>query len=344
MLLQKYGERFAGKVAIICTRSDDFETYIQAKGLKSEGYDLGNWFSRWKEATRLKKALDKAEAALAKAQSQPKPGKYNIGSLSNDMLEKQNEYDTLMTHLHTCIVRLRNYDITEQLREKYGEHIPEGCELQVFCISNKHYAAAKGIIHVKPPLLAPEDTNIPALRRYALKLAAPTLMRNLEGFVNHKFTVFMKGLELWAHGSSVKSPEELRKIVAQPQYDLPPKIEDFVTTTNDLAEDVILKPFEKLQPDMITAAEKEIQRWNGWHWCTIKSFVKKNGTHSTTLAPNQSWNKTFQRIAIDQIIKPGWKTLYQSRAELFESMARGFDNGIQELFQVLASMLQHSRA
>jgi hypothetical protein len=259
----------------------------------------------------------------------------------NDRHEKQDAYDALRTHLHTRIVRLRNHSITAQLRTKYGEYIPEGCELKVFCISNKHYAAAKGVCPLSPPLLDSEDTNIPALRKYALTLAALTLMRNLEIFVNHKFTIFMKGLELWAHGSSVKSPDELRKIVARPQQDLPPMIEEFVTATNNLTEQIIMAPFQKLQPEMMAAAAKEIQRWNGWHWCTIKSFVRKNGTSDTRLAPNQSWNKTFQRIAIDRIVKPGYKTLRQSHMKLFNSMAQGFDDGIRKIFEVLGSMLRY---
>lgn len=337
-LLEKYGERFAGRVAIICTRSDDFDLYGEAKNLHDEDYDLGDFFSQYKTYKRLDKEAKKLNKDLEKA---TKPNKRvqqtTIDSLSKAKLDKDAELNDLHTKLYNSIALVRNQSITNQLREKYKEHIPEGCMLQVFCISNRHYIAAKGVTSLPAPVLKVQNTSIPELRSYALSIAAPAVFENFESYV-HGFRIFSQGLEMWANGKTVVSTADLREIVLRPQQEFPAKLEGFHHKLNKLAEERIMKCYNQKLTDMSDAAYKEIQTWRSMHWCTIRAFIDNDGMPKKSLASTKTWNRDLHKFAIDKILKPAWDALRDTRKEFFSSLAGEFERGLAKVIEDLSKM------
>ncbi|KAK5122690.1 hypothetical protein LTR85_003605 [Meristemomyces frigidus] len=316
-LLQRYVERFEGKVAIIATRSDDMKMPTLAKDMEDEGYDIGDYKEQTQVSKPAEAAAKKLEKQLRKISDKKQHEKNTLQSALSAERWKANDADTKRL---SALVKARNAYVTDGLQRENREHIPEGMELSVFPISNLHYAALKGAITVAPPCLDAEDTGIPALRSYALSLAAPALLQAFEKYVNHQFSVFIKGLDLWADSTYVKSPEGLRAIVGKPEGIFKDKIETHLKRMGDLARHKIFVPIHQKHGEYGTAAKQIVKGWHKWHWCQVRSWVHNNGSHETTARGAVNWNEQFMEAAIRNVITPGWKEVKNESIKLFASL------------------------
>lgn len=88
----------------------------------------------------------------------------------------------------------------------------------VFCVSNTQYSGLKGRseLHTMPQLSA-EDTGIPGLREWILTFPAAGIWRATRAYIEHRFAVFLMGVEIWANAQPIKDHEKLVGIVQKPQ-------------------------------------------------------------------------------------------------------------------------------
>lgn len=175
----------------------------------------------------------------------------------------------------------------------------------VFAVSNLHYAALKGSRAVSGARLSVSDTGIPALRDFILQSAAPFQLQAVEDLVNHKFTVFMKGLSMWAKSYAVESrtAEELLLEIKKPAEEVGTVIEEYLEDIKSSAQKIIVERLEHSQEDSVSTALEQLQIKKKWVWATLRAFIRRQGNHKTSVAPKQSWNEQFQSTATEQVLE-----------------------------------------
>ncbi|KAK3617068.1 hypothetical protein LTR56_025547 [Elasticomyces elasticus] len=179
--LERYGERFEGKIWVIATRADDVLMDANTvSALEAEGRKVPLQYKQLtKETIPLVKEINKKEKRLAKMQeSGEKEG------LQRDKDAAQRTLNDLDHERFGLLVNTRNGFIIDDLQREMCRILPKGVELPVHPISNRHYAAVKGVLPIPPPRLSPEGTGVLALRAHALRAPAPALMQTFESYIN----------------------------------------------------------------------------------------------------------------------------------------------------------------
>jgi hypothetical protein len=183
-ILYEFGERFKGRLAMICTKIDD--------SMRS-----GSFKDQYPHAARK---LDRIEKCLREAQMNGnRPDEENFANLR------------LKFMVHT-----RSQEIAKEIYEKKSDYFNKGGEDPVFFVSNEHYTWLKGYRESGTEQVLPQldaaMTGIPALRRYALSIPARDLWLTLMAHIQHTSIACMKSIAIWAARTSVDHGAELRKI------------------------------------------------------------------------------------------------------------------------------------
>lgn len=183
-VLHEFGDRFAGRLAMICTKIDD--------GMKSCSFKV-----QYPDEAKKMDAIDKR---LEEAQLN--------GNASDE--EK-------LTNLRLkYMVRTRNRDIAKRIYDKRSEHFEKGENGPIFFVSNEHYHWLKGYKRSGTghnlEQLDPAMTGIPALRRYALSIPAQEVWSVFTTHIQHTSIAFMKSLAIWAARTSADRGDELKRI------------------------------------------------------------------------------------------------------------------------------------
>lgn len=316
-LLQKYGERFAGNVAIIVTRSEDYNVEQQVEYLeKQDEYDLREFkkqYAIWEKNYEEAEKLDKRLARLSGSREHKRPSYESRKRIADaDAATAKAKWFSILTDF-------RNDSITKELHKKYDPLMPEGSRLEIFCISNSHYSALKGAPNIPKPHLSAEETGIPRLRHHTLSITAAADLKAFEEYINHKYASTMMGFSLWAHSSRVKSPEELRRIVFRPQQEVKGDVLKYRKRLTQNIQHHITDAFLSRHQAMVTNALNKLKEIERWHWCSVRAFVGNNGNHETKLIPKESWNRDSKVIAIKGVIEPNWNFLM--RGQKYEAKA-----------------------
>lgn len=183
-VLYEFGERFAGRLAMICTKTDD--------SMKSSSFKV--------QYPHAEKKLNKVEKHLEEAQ------------VNGSRLDQEN-YTNLRLKFMVCI---RNHEVAKKIYEKRSEHFNKCENGPIFFVSNEHYTRLKGYKESgNEQVLAQLDaatTGIPALRKYALSIPAQGMWLTLMTHIQHTSIAFMKSLAIWAARTSADHGDELQGI------------------------------------------------------------------------------------------------------------------------------------
>lgn len=328
-LVQRYAERFAGKITLIGTRSDDFDMRKLADEYRhDEAMKPYHAFTRkYREATA---ELIKYEQIVLQMEATEERG---MESVRRQRKEAEIKRDGFNRQRLDVLVKVRNKDFSDDLwRDKRGYLVP-GTELGVYFVSNKHYAALKGVCILAQPRFDAAGTGVPALRSYALEIPAPALLKTFEKYVTHDFYVFAKGVNLWANKQHVKSPEELRLVVAKPKAEFDAMMRAFTQQIKAVAADTVGLPIRHQQELLAAKAVKVVKGLGKWHYCTIRAFVTNGGKYNTSVKPKQSWNEDFMNYATANIVNPAWAKLQSQASQFLE------DTG-EKIFGMLLGILE----
>lgn len=322
-LLMRYGKSY--NVTVVCTGIDEHLDDALAVHLQNEGLDLGNHdelLQKEKRSSRIKKKLTRkignrqaklegrgrsrrnkkqrllTDKARAKLEDQVEKYKHELAEATKE------HYETSCARFE-LLVAARNRWTTQRLQEDKSRHLPADTTLEVFCVSNAHYAALKGIKEVHGPRLKVQDTGIPALRKFVLRSAAPLQLQALEDYINHRFTAFMEGLAVWVKSYSVDGAVELLESIKSFTDRLPEPIERYLTKTKAANDAANIIPLAGAREELISGAIAELEKKKDWHWQTLRAFIRRDGRHSTRRAPRQSWNEQFQSKATE-LVEDKW--------------------------------------
>ncbi|KAK5133363.1 hypothetical protein LTR08_007797 [Meristemomyces frigidus] len=326
-LLGRYGVPFDGNVAVIATKSDENISHELALDMRRRGYDLGDYDqlrNTVQKANRNLKNLTTRKNKLPAYRGQEKPR-------LQEQIEAQRETSReLENMIFGLVIQARNTHIVESLRREKQQHLPQDKKLHAFAVSNLHYAAHKEVAEVAGSLLSPDLTGIPGVRAFALSIAAPRIFRGLEDFVNQRFSLFIRGLELWANQKLAQGRDELVKMVKEPQGTVNSVLLTYTQSLQVWTEQSLIAPFGDHQAGFVTHAMQYIDELHGWHWVTLRSFVKNYGNHSTSVKPQTSWNEIFFHPALT-IIKAGWVGFRKAHTALVADMETSIIKQVREI-------------
>lgn len=183
-ILCEFGDRFKGRLAMICTKIDD--------SMRSDSFK--------EQYPHAAKKLDKIERYLKEAQMK--------GS-------RQEEQDSANYRLK-FMINERNQDVANEIYQTKSEHFEEGDDGPVFFVSNEHYMWLKGYRDSGTVQdLAQLDaamTGIPALRKYALSIPAQDMWLTFMAHIQHNSTAFLKSTAIWAARTNADHGAELNRI------------------------------------------------------------------------------------------------------------------------------------
>lgn len=319
-LLMRYAKVFKGMICVICTRSDDgirgHEEPI-IRDLKKQEQTVNPYFALTEDMKKKKIEISELKAKVTSARRRKKATKAQMLELREreDVLKVlKAEFDALQARRFAFIVETRNNLITSELQESKQSMLPNGTTLDVYCVSNNHYAAHRGV-RLDGPRLTPENTGIPKLRADTLALAAPRLLRTLEHYANYTIQAMIKDLQLGLSKTPSSDRPELLKLANQPHENLAAQVNYRLATFVKEIQSLLDNNLQPAMPEAQQAAIKQLEKKKTKHSSTVLAFIRKDGKHSTKMCPKECWNEMFSKSFSDTIVK-GEFSLSTSRAEL----------------------------
>lgn len=194
-LLYEFGDRFKGRLAIVCTKTDDpmtFQSFAQEYK---------------QDAKSCKKIDDKTKKAKSDLSAANKAFK----KIKNPTLRAEREkvveicrkkHEKLLHARLEMMVQVRNRKVTELILAEKAEYIQGNASSLIFPVSNRHYTWLKGYKDNEVSAqLSAEMTGIPGLRAYALSLVAKEVWTTFMTHIHHKVVAFVTALKAWANAT-----------------------------------------------------------------------------------------------------------------------------------------------
>ena len=323
-LLDRYAKSFHGSVAVVCTHADADVSTKLARHLEEEDIDVKPYFDLGHECKALKASyttLSKRAKVMRNHKTQSKQKLLEIKSKEDEAAAIMSQWRAKEAERFAFLVKTRNDDITKHLREEMREHLPEGQELTVYCVSNHHYAGLKGAGVVRGPKLSAEATGIPGLRAYALSLAAPRLLREFEDYRLYDIAELLSDAGLWVNVTQIERRKDLLEIVKEPQLVLAKHLERRADEYRVCVDLAITESLRISHEKIIETAKKAFIKKLEKHAGTQRAFIRRDGNHSTKICPKESWNEHFSKGVTD-IVKDSWPQLETCLAEANEKLQK----------------------
>lgn len=329
-LAQKYGHAFADKLWIVATKCDENMGSEEVRELAKKFPDLKKAETHWKQTS---KSLSISLKALEQSKKKGRNTASSINRLQEiaELKEARKQHDN---EFWEKAVNARNKQVVPQIRRENQQHLPPDSQLLVFCVSNTHYEALK----VDEPEdakfhLSAEATGIPGLRSCLLGLAAPPNFQTLLNFINHNFSVFLGGCQLWAGNGLVEGRAELIPVIKSPQKQISAAFSDYLRQIQNDTMAMIIKPLKANQSGYAESAKEVVTKnLQGRHWGTLQAFIRHYGHHHTP-SMSASWNELFTkdiRVFLNGIWADFLRAASKSIVEL-ESEARASGLSIMQL-------------
>jgi len=112
-------------------------------------------------------------------------------------------------------MKMRNKDVIKKADKAYESIVPDYCCFEVFCVSNQEYRKLK--FPDKAGCVKANDTGIPQLRKFALKLAAPSIEKHFSRRMETAIPNFIETVDLWCKKQPVANAEQILATVTGPQ-------------------------------------------------------------------------------------------------------------------------------
>ncbi|THW75242.1 hypothetical protein D6D19_04170 [Aureobasidium pullulans] len=306
-LMYEFGDRFKGRLAIICTKTDDpmtFQSFAQeyqedAKPCK-------------KLEAKTKKA--KSEMSAAKAAFKRATNPTTRQERSKAVEDSRAKYERLLHARLNTMVRIRNRKVTTLIMSEKADRLQDGAKDLVYPVSNKHYSWLKGFKdggNEDAPQLSAEMTGIPKLRAYALSIVSHEIWATFITHIRHKVVSFIMALKAWANATSRGNNSGISDALNKSMK----IIENAMTTYHGALEketmSLLAAPMKEANSNMAKKAYKFLSKEvRIWHWCTIKAFIRRGGKYQSKVVGHQSWNAKmmlpaakFMSSAWDELIR-----------------------------------------
>ncbi|THX17187.1 hypothetical protein D6D13_01030 [Aureobasidium pullulans] len=335
-ILFEFGERFAGRLAIICTKIDDKMTSgMFMQEYQTEVQNMEKIERAFKEA---KEDLSKAKALFRQAS---KPS--TIEERNKEVEVCQERYGKLANIRLRFMVRTRNRKIADMIYEDKSEYLEEGVNGPVFFVSNEHYMWLKG--YKESETEAPEQldayaTGIPGLRTYALSIPAQEMWLTFLSHIRHTSIGFTKALRIWATKTGADDGDGLLRIKEKSLKAVDQAIEAYLKV---VAKDAVQSLAVPIRVSLPTVAQKGYEFMQDvvgkWHHSTIKAFVSNDGSHSTKKVGHVDWNAKLRRPAV-RLMSAGWDEMSTKEKQHLAVAQLKLQNNMDVLQHDLKEMME----
>ena len=325
-VVSNYADRFPGKLAVIVTKVDRDVNDDLAKDMKGKDQNVADFYDHKKSIKEHNKCLRSVRTKLKK--------KSNTPAQRNTLRDQE---DALMANIDKLealkfesIVNARNAYISGLLKWEKAEYLPEGAELPVYCVSNRHYAVYKGAANQEGPLLDVHSTGIPDLRAYALTLVAQSVWESHKEILVHKLKILFHGVHGWVQNSPMRGNRGLPQVV-KPVKSL---WESISKASVDHCIQVFSSPIiGKLRAEHDSSFTEMMRYYayitdkNVWPSHTLLAFFRNNGRHTTKKVGTHVWNEGFVKWQRVNVLDPTWDALPKPQ----DSFDIGIDKVIKSL-------------
>lgn len=207
-ILFEFGERFAGRLAIVCTKIDDRMRYAQF---------MQEYPSAAKEMEQIERAYKQAKTNFSEAKARARGvTKHSTIQERNGEVERCRErYEKALNLRLEFMTQTRNEMVKRQLHRDKSEYLQQGEKGRVYFVSNEHYLWLKGFkdpVNATLEQLSAEMTGVPALRDHALSIPAQDMWLTFMAHIRHTSVAFVKSLTIWAARTRADSGDKLMSI------------------------------------------------------------------------------------------------------------------------------------
>lgn len=207
-ILFEFGERFAGRLAIVCTKIDDRMRYSQfIQEYPSAAKEMENIEGAYKQA--------KTNFSEAKARARGVTRQSTIRERNAEVERCRQIYDKALNFRLQFMTQTRNETVEKQLYRDKPEYLEQGEKGRVYFVSNEHYSWLKGCkeaVNDTLEQLSAEMTGVPALRNHALSIPAQDMWLTFMAHIRHTSVAFVKSLTIWAARTRADSGDKLMSI------------------------------------------------------------------------------------------------------------------------------------
>ncbi|GAB7327258.1 hypothetical protein MBLNU13_g11149t1 [Cladosporium sp. NU13] len=328
--LSNYAERFRGTLAVVATKIDLGLTHALARDMNNKGQSVGDYFEVEKNIHKLKVRRKEVHRLIGLANASQKTALRDKQEQLEDAIRKE-EPKRL-----DCLDDARITNVRKRFCREKQKHVPEGATLPIYFVSNTQYELhmnRDGEMDFEPRFGDIKDTGIPALRAYALGLAARGVW---EAYTNH-LIVTVKVLFNSALGWALDSP-------TNNQAGLVVIVNDKVNLWNALEKITIDKMAREFDSGIIqrlrlgathsyAGALQHLRKITSKPWWsnTFLAFYLKGGRHFTQLVGSESWNEDFISSQTRDILNPAWRELLLQSDTFFDEPVNKLMKSIEDL-------------
>lgn len=321
-----YAERFPGTLAVVVSKIDQGvgDGIALAADMRSKGQSVGDFNELTREKARLEESIARYKTQLKKKLD---PGRRNHVRDEKERLER--EVEALEARRFEAVVDARNSYVSTRLKREKQKHIPAGHILPVYCISNTEYMAHKNIGAKQQ--MSVESTGIPALRAFALALAAPAVWRATEDHLSHKIPVLFRGAQLWAQNTPANHNADLIETVKGVQSIWDIQIGLLVDRCKTIFETTLIAKIQAGLHGSQRHALTVLREIVGWYHQSFLAFFRKAGNHYTRAIGDQSWNERFLEHQSTKVLSPAWKDMLIKVLQAFRNAVTKLATSIEEV-------------
>lgn len=340
LTLATHAERFGNNCAVIATGSDVGVNDALAQSMENEKRrSVGDYWNLDSRRRQLREDIDSIENRLpgrrkkrARTLNTQQENELRVRKekLEDDLSEVQNEQ-------FEELVGVRSAYIKHTIQCDKQCHMAPDATLSVFCISNTHYAAHKGVIFFEDSRrMSVRATAIPDLRHHAYLMAAPSRLRETKAYI-HKVVILCRGVDMWATATPQKRHEALMHIVKEPAGLLRCSAIGGSSTAMPMAQ--LIQSLDTNRQQFIDAAltfKQELDDPGKWNASTTRAFFAKNGKHRTS-RKDDIWNERFTKYQTDFAIDPVWTKMVDEQKTSLAALISKIVAQLQDLPDALAS-------
>ena len=200
------------------------------------------------------------------------------------LLTQKLEWEDTCQHVKNkrfeALVNARNNYVITRLQQNKDRYMPEGVTLAVHCVSNSHCKTYTSREELAGPRLSMEATGIPALRKWLLDMAAPSLLR-VEEHIIGRANIFVRGVSLWVDNTPDWRRTGVLDIIQEPGKTWDNSIDTFLTEAKAATHDQLIDRLQTGKGATLSAAIRYVRLLKAWNASTLRVFFYNNGNHET---------------------------------------------------------------
>ncbi|THY52549.1 hypothetical protein D6C90_08230 [Aureobasidium pullulans] len=303
-LLYEYGNRFEGRLAVVCTKIDD---PMVAQSFSQEYQDAAKPSMRLEG--RIKKAKEQHNNAKASLRSARALATRRERGRRVDQCRAR--FQKLLNQRLEMMVEVRNKKVTALLYAEKADRLKKKDVDLVYCVSNKHYAWLKGYKDAgqeDAAQLSAVMTGIPRLRQYALTIPSHEIWSTFMNHIKHTSNGFVKALRIWATRTTKDNSTGLSGIREKSAETVRATLKTYKETLRGDSKKHLAEPMEEVYAKMSTKANGFLEEVRDWRWMTIRAFIRRNGTYNSKAVGHVSWNAKMMLPAA-KFMNKGWNEM-----------------------------------